>query len=333
MILEYRHIIYLIANIFRVFSINLFLETIFSKNNLRCSQELKRTIFILYYISNSFIYLHYRIPIITVFSNLCLFFFLTLPYYSTMCKRIFVVFCIFLLGILCETIVSRSSILILGHIPSIEVITYTISNFLFYIVVILTKSILGREERIYQKGRWAVLIMIPSISAFTDILALYGGYEQWITVSVIFCLFLINIAFFYLYQIVVSNYEVEIQNQSLMLQNKAYQQQLDMIHATEDSLKRARHDFKNHLIALEELSKSHERTDLQEYFQKLGREYQLSEDYICTGNTILDGLMNHKLKIMTATGAVIDTKMQIPENLDVNSFDLVVVIGNLLDNA
>lgn len=250
-----------------------------------------------------------------------------------MCKRIFVVFCIFLLGILCETIVSRSSILILGHIPSIEVITYTISNFLFYIVVILTKSILGREERIYQKGRWAVLIMIPSISAFTDILALYGGYEQWITVSVIFCLFLINIAFFYLYQIVVSNYEVEIQNQSLMLQNKAYQQQLDMIHATEDSLKRARHDFKNHLIALEELSKSHERTDLQEYFQKLGREYQLSEDYICTGNTILDGLMNHKLKIMTATGAVIDTKMQIPENLDVNSFDLVVVIGNLLDNA
>ena len=318
---------------FRLEGKTIYLETIFSKNNLRCSQELKRTIFILYYISNSFIYLHYRIPIITVFSNLCLFFFLTLPYYSTMCKRIFVVFCIFLLGILCETIVSRPSILILGHIPSIEVITYTISNFLFYIVVILTKSILGREERIYQKGRWAVLIMIPSISAFTDILALYGGYEQWITVSVIFCLFLINIAFFYLYQIVVSNYEVEIQNQSLMLQNKAYQQHLDMIHATEDSLKRVRHDFKNHLIALEELSKSHERTDLQEYFQKLGREYQLSEDYICTGNTILDGLMNHKLKIMTATGAVIDTKMQIPENLDINSFDLVVVIGNLLDNA
>lgn len=164
MILAYSHVIYLIANIFRVFSINLFLETIFSKDNLRCSQELKRTIFILYYLFNSIIYLHYRIPIITVFSNMCLFFFLTLPYYSTMCKRIFAVFCIFLLGILCETIVSRSSILILGHIPSIEVITYTISNFLFYIVVILTKSILGQEERIYQKGRWAVLIMIPSIT-------------------------------------------------------------------------------------------------------------------------------------------------------------------------
>ena len=70
MILAYSHVIYLIANIFRVFSINLFLETIFSKDNLRCSQELKRTIFILYYLFNSIIYLHYRIPIITVFSNL-----------------------------------------------------------------------------------------------------------------------------------------------------------------------------------------------------------------------------------------------------------------------
>ena len=61
MILAYSHVIYLIANIFRVFSINLFLETIFSKDNLRCSQELKRTIFILYYLFNSIIYLHYRI--------------------------------------------------------------------------------------------------------------------------------------------------------------------------------------------------------------------------------------------------------------------------------
>ena len=55
MILAYSHVIYLIANIFRVFSINLFLETIFSKDNLRCSQELKRTIFILYYLFNSII--------------------------------------------------------------------------------------------------------------------------------------------------------------------------------------------------------------------------------------------------------------------------------------
>ena len=333
MILTYSDFIYLIANIFRVFSINLFLETIFLKKNLRCSQELKNVIFILYYILNSSIYLRYQIPMVTVLSNLILFLCLTLPYNSTIYKRIFVVCCIFLLGILCETIVSRTAILILGYTDSIKVITYTLSNFLFYIVILLVKSMIGQEDRIYQKERWAVLIMIPVISAVTDIMLLYGGYEQWITVAVLFCLFMINIAFFYLYQIIVSNYEIEMQNQSLMLQNKAYQQQLDMIHATEERLTRAKHDFKNHLIILEGLIRVDEKEELKEYFHKMDQEYQLSEDYIYTGNKILDGLINNKLKIMKTTGASIEMNIQIPEKMEVNAFDLVIVIGNLLDNA
>lgn len=333
MILEYRHLIYLIANIFRVFSINLFLEFIFSKHNLRCSLTWKRIMLILYYFINSWIYLFFNTQEITIVSNIILFFVLTLPYKGTTWKRVFSVCCIFLMGMLCETIVSGLAILTIERTEVIEVVTYTLSNFLFYIIVIFSKNFIGQEETIYQKKKAIVLILIPTISSFADFVLLYGSYEQWITVTVILCLCIINLAFFYLYQGVVSNCEVEMQNQSLLLQNKAYQQQLDMIHATEESLKRARHDFKNHLIALEELSKSNERTDLQEYFEKLGREYQLSDDSICTGNKILDGLMNHKLKIMMATGADIHTKMEIPENIDVNSFDLVVVIGNLLDNA
>lgn len=333
MILEYGNLIYFIANLFRVFSINLFLETIFSKHQLRCSQKSKYVIFSFYYLLNSIIYLHYRTPIITVLSNLLLFFLLTLPYYSTVYKRLFVTFCIFLSGILCETIVSRTAILILGPTPSIQIITYTVSNFLFYIVVLLTKSVIGQNEHIYEKEHWAVLIMIPSISAFADILVIYGTYTQWITVSIIICLFLINIAFFYLYQIIVSNYEIEIENHSLLLQNKAYQQQLDMIHATEERLNRIRHDFKNHLIALEELAHTDEKRELKEYLQKLGREYQLPEKYVYTGNQVLDGLINHKLKIMTSAGAEVKIKIQIPENLKINPFDLVVIIGNLLDNA
>lgn len=124
-----------------------------------------------------------------------------------------------------------------------------------------------------------------------------------------------------------------MQNQSLMLQNKAYQQQLDMIHATEERLTRAKHDFKNHLIILEGLIRVDEKEELKEYFHKMDQEYQLSEDYIYTGNKILDGLINNKLKIMKTTGASIETNIQIPEKMEVNAFDLVIVIGNLLDNA
>lgn len=332
--LNYSNLIYLIANIFRVFSINLFLQTCFSKRNLRCSQELKNIAFIVYYILNSAIYLKYQIPIVTAFTNLLSFFILTLPYHSTIYKRTFAVCCIFLLGVLCETVVGRTMIWILGYTASVKVIVYTLSNFLFYVIILIFKGFFDQqEERIYQKWRWLILITIPGISSFVDVILLRGNYEQWITVAVIACLFIINIAFFYLYRIIVCSYEIEMQNQSLILQNKAYQQQLDMIHASEDSLQRARHDFKNHLIALERLTKSNETTELQAYFKKMDQEYFLSDHSVFTGNKILDGLINSKLKTIRMMGASIETQIQIPEQMEVDSFDLVVIIGNLLDNA
>lgn len=334
MVLDYSNFIYLIANILRVFSIGLFLETVFSKQNVRCPQGMKWIVFILYYIINSIIYLRYQIPTVTVISNVFLFMLLTMPYRSTIYKRIFAVSCIFLLGVLCEAIVARTTLWLFGWIPSIKVIVYTLSNFLFYIVVLLVKSIFGQqEEGVYPKWRWVILITIPSISSVADVLLLHGGYEEWITVAVVACLFMMNIAFFYLYHIIVCNCEIEIQNQSLILQNKAYQQQLDMIHATEERLQRAKHDFQNHLIVLEQLTKSNEANELKEYFEKLTHEYISVTDSIYTGNKILDGLINHKLEIMRCTGAIIHTNFQIPEEIEIDAFDLVVIIGNLLDNA
>lgn len=334
MVLEYSHFIYLIANLFRVFSINLFLETCFSKKNLRCLPKLKNAVFILYFILNSAIYLEYQTPVITVFSNFILFFLLTLPYTSTIYKRIFVICCVFLLGVLCETVVGRTMVWLFGYTTSVKVLVYTVSNFLFYAIIVIVKEFfVQQEERTYQKWIWFILIMIPAISSFADVILLRGDYEQWITVVVVACLFIINIAFFYLYRIIVSSCEIEMQNQFLVLQNKAYQQQLDMIHATEDRLQRAKHDFKNHLIALERLTNPDKTEELKAYFQKMDQEYFLAENCVATGNEILDGLINSKLKTIQMIGASVEMNMQIPEKINVNAFDLVVVIGNLLDNA
>lgn len=334
MLLEYSALIYLIANFFRVFSINLFLETCFSRKNLRCLPEVKNVTIILYYIFNSAIYLKYQIPVVTVFSNLILFFFLTLPYSSKMYQRIFVICCIFLLGVLCETVVGRTMIWLFGYTTSVKVIVYTVSNFLFYVIIVIVKGFFVQDkERIYQKRIWLMLITIPAISSFADVILLRGNYEQWITVAVVACLFVINIAFFFLYRMIVSSCETELQNQSLILQNKAYQQQLDMIHASKERLQRAKHDFKNHLIALERLMNPEKTKELQAYLQKMEQEYFLTENCVATGNEILDGLINSKLKTIQMMGADMDIKMQIPEKINVNGFDLVVVIGNLLDNA
>ncbi len=330
----YDKLIYLMANLFRVFSINLFFEGFFSRDNLRCSKVFNLVVLAIYYVVNSCIYLFYDNQQITLISNIALFVMLTLPYRATVYKRLFGICCIFLIGMLCETVVSGTAILVLGQIDAVAVITYTLSNFLFYIVVIISKNAFGREEYIYRRGRAAVLIAIPAISSFMDFLIIYGGYEQWITAAVIFCLFLINFAFFYLYKAVVMSCKAEMQNRALSMQNKAYKQQLDTIQAAEDNLRRARHDFKNHLIALEEMTKTDEKTELtKKYFEKLDREYNSSEKDVYTGNKILDGLINNKLATVRSGGVKPEIRMEIPEDIDIDTFDMVIVIGNLMDNA
>ena len=147
MFLEFSNLIYLITNVFRVFSISLFLGFMFSEHNLRCSKLLKNLTLIIYYILNSYLYLFYGTQEITIVSNILFFFLLTLPYKVTIYRRVLGVCCIFLIGIFCETIVSGIAILILGKSDTIEVITYTVSNFLFYIAVILSKDIFGNEEK------------------------------------------------------------------------------------------------------------------------------------------------------------------------------------------
>ena len=128
--------------------------------------------------------------------------------------------------------------------------------------------------------------------------------------------------------------KAEMQNRALSMQNKAYKQQLDTIQAAEDNLRRARHDFKNHLIALEEMTKTDEKTELtKKYFEKLDREYNSSEKDVYTGNKILDGLINNKLATVRSGGVKPEIRMEIPEDIDIDTFDMVIVIGNLMDNA
>ena len=56
-------------------------------------------------------------------------------------------------------------------------------------------------------------------------------------------------------------------------------------------------------------------------------------EYIATGNESVDGLLNYKLQRANEILNVVEARVNIPEKLMLHSFDLNVVLGNLLDNA
>lgn len=333
LVLDYSEVIYLISNAFRIFAINLFLEVFFLKKNLRWSGTAQKGVFITYFMINSGVYLFIQKPMLTVLTNAILFSVLTLPYKSSMWRRIFGICSIFMIGVICEGIVARTAMLLYGPSPLIEIITYVLSNFLLYIIILIMKRFFGEhEEMVLPRMHWLCIAIIPCISSVADIVLILGGYEQWINVIIILGLFLINIAFFYLYVQVVEKYEVELQNQSLAQQNKAYHQQALVIHAAENNIRSLQHDFKNHLIALKEVSNT-KSEKFRDYVQVLEGKLTFNAEYVMTGNKMLDGLINYKLQVMYDMGVEIDLNIKIPDDINIHDFDVVVILGNLLDNA
>ena len=127
--------------------------------------------------------------------------------------------------------------------------------------------------------------------------------------------------------------EVEVQNQALQQQNRAYFQQISVIQKSEDRIARLRHDYKNHMIAIKDLIGNDRTPELLKYFETMEEIVQDKKQYVKSGNTTLDGLMNYKLNFMQELGANIEVDVNVPEELNIETFDGVVIVGNLMDNA
>lgn len=333
-LIDYLDIIYLFANAFRVFTLNLLFEGLFSKNNLKYSVNTRRVIMVGYYVLNSGVYLFIQNSMVTLVSNIVLFALLTVPYRGSVLRRLFSVCAAFILGLVCEGIVGRTAMGVMDNMETVMVTTYVLSNFLLYLLTISLRRILkGKEEILFKDHEWIILIIIPLISSIADVVLLMGGYEQWVNVTVICCLFLINVVFFLVYGIMVEKCEVELQNAMLRHQNQAYHQQLSMIRTSTEEYERVKHDFKNHLIALKSVVGTDGNENFRNYINSLEHELSAEDKFVETGNHILDGLLNYKLKVMKDLKTTMKIQVNIPKDLFLDDFEGVIVIGNLLDNA
>ena len=94
-----------------------------------------------------------------------------------------------------------------------------------------------------------------------------------------------------------------------------------------------RHDMKNHINVIESLLKNGRTKELQEYIETMRADvYELSNK-INTGNFEIDAVINNKISIMGKLGIRLEDNIVIPENMEFEPYDMVIIIGNLLDNA
>ena len=72
---------------------------------------------------------------------------------------------------------------------------------------------------------------------------------------------------------------------------------------------------------------------MNQYLDSMKNFMTNPEEYVKTGNDTVDSLLNYKIQKANEVLNVVETKISIPQQLRLRSFDLNVLLGNLLDNA
>ena len=93
-----------------------------------------------------------------------------------------------------------------------------------------------------------------------------------------------------------------------------------------------KHDMKNHLLKLKYDLENGNYTKADEYINNMTNNLITEKEFVNTGNIDFDCLLNYKLSIANEMNVVFSCHIVLPEELQVNSFDLTVILGNLLDN-
>ncbi|MCR4591278.1 MAG: GHKL domain-containing protein [Lachnospiraceae bacterium] len=141
-------------------------------------------------------------------------------------------------------------------------------------------------------------------------------------------IWVIYLAFYRITRHIIKNAEIENENHLLQLQEKRYRELRDYM----DSTRTLRHDFRQHLLVLDGLSKNREFSKLSEYLDSIIEITNVSFDHFAT-NSAVDAIAAYYDSRLRELNAEIIWRINLPESLPISESDLCSVLGNLLENA
>lgn len=323
-----NNIIYLVGNAFRIFIYWKLLNAVFK--NSKPSKLLVVSGFILYFLINSILYIslnNFTINVITNIVPLILLSFI----YSRKIKSVFFVSTAFYAVNMMSDGGMYAVSLVIGF-ESILINSGLASILLTFLFELLFESALKKKEHYELDISYFIeVVSIPIGSIIIGIITIKNYNIQAMVVSAILILF--NIMVFYIYEKLQKNYETLSEKQMLEQVVEAQHNELEIVKSSHDKVDYLRHDFKNHLIIMGQLVADSKYSELSDYISKSVKSITEPKQFINTGFSEIDSIINYKLQEIGDLGTKMKYSISIPEKLKIDGFDIVVVLGNLLNNA
>lgn len=298
----------------------------------RCrSRKLEAALYTAYFALNSGAYLLFHNWAITLASNILPFFAITFFYKEGMIRRVLNVAAIYAITMGCDVLVMtlqnmmhiESAVFSEGFATSLVIIAAAdLSNKCLH----MKKDILGRTPAMY----YVTLLFVPLGSIFIAYFAAKGLNTVSLITAVI--LLLINIDIFYLYDNVIDLFSERCEREVMESQNKAIQNQLEVVQQSQLRIRCLKHDMDNHLLRLKDLIEKEKYAEALEYLETVKSSTAADKKLIDSGNDLIDSMLNYKLARLHDNIAQ-KYDIVVPKDLSFTEFDLNVIIGNLADNA
>lgn len=255
------------------------------------------------------------------------------------------------LAILTQLIITVTSTLsniaicnIIGYDPYKMITVFNITRVISVIITkifqfCVTRIILRYKQKYSLSGnRLSVLVIIPIISVtslclLTKAAFKYDDIRPYILVSM-GCIVLANIITYYFFIVINKEYENDLKIKLLELQNENAEKSIENMNAFVNEMKSVRHDIKNQLLTVQYYLKSNEIEEASDYIDTLTNNYLPNiQNFINSKDNTFNAIVNSKIALATQKGIFIGVSIKKNTVFNLNSTEMIVLFGNLLDNA
>lgn len=260
-------------------------------------------------------------------------------YKSQMWKKFAVATGVILLSALSEMIIALligiDNLDFLAKGSNGENIALFLSRIIFWVIVSIVLKILDRANPDQICGKVAVLKIIVFLMLIIELTFFCVRKQENIVIeSVVLVTSEVTVYLMIYLQDCLVELFASRKQASLIEQEKEYYQREAVIILQKQELQRQfRHDLKNRLQILNEIAEFGNIAELKKYLLEIGTKYREQEVFSNTGNLIIDSIINSKLQDAVEKGIKVNASVMLPSAIEVKTDDMVVILGNLLDNA
>lgn len=323
-----EQIVYLIGNAFRVYIYWKLLNTIF------CAAKVKQFWiiigFMLYFLLNSSVAIMFENFTLNILTNIIPLIALSFLYESKVTSKLFVGLSFYVVNMLADGIVY--TVILITKVDSI-VMSSGIATVLVTFLIELIFEYVWKKRSYHEidKLYLMTILAVPIGSILIGVLTMYQYSIK--TIIVAFVLMSFNLLIFYMYDNLQKNYEVIYEKKLLEQAVEAQHSELELLQESQNKIRYLQHDFKNHLISIVNYAKKADNQGLIHYIEEGLGFLSLHQQFVDTGNSEIDSILNYKLQEMKNKNVDLKYFITIPKDLEINVFDLNIVLGNILNNA